>query len=677
MALTGTRRPAVFAGTFLAVGGLLSVALWELAAAVKPDILGDVSIGLRPWVSPYFHPFESGLLNYLFLAAGLAVAGLAAYLLLPRRDERPHQPARSAAAWPRWPFFLLISLIFIVLAVEPLKLFVGPVRLMNEYPEIFGTTVLDGREIPNQDFLSGVNRAPAELEAFFKANYLEYAHQVMGRGQINHIGHILNPLNEYGLGKPLSEVYLQYGLGNTLLFKLTMDLFGGISIENYYKCYLYYLLYYALFLAMLLYVFRDKVYALCAFSVVAFAYFSYNYIGFVLAPGIIPTIHFLDAAMVMALAAYLKEGGWLRLLMTALLASCAIFLNLQFGGMLAIAWGVALAVYGFEKRGKLVGGLFLVLPLLVAAISVRLFSPGSAGSGGIFKDYFSGYFSWSPPGWIVAATVLYFLLSYLFLLLARSSRSVEKYLYVFTFVYVQGLFVYFYWSGLINHLPIVFPFVTLQILLAAVMLERGEVCGLSVPPSAAVRLKLAGVTAALLLVAYAAKYFYLSAYGALAFRGNFEAHRTYEWKFDRARLLSTIPPEPIAESIAIIRKYATVPGIVLVSKYDNLLPFLSGRYSLLPHFELPWYLISDEKLSATVMRLKELRAEYVFADTDLERAGADPWAEVYSNEFIKNERTVRAGRMAELRALFGQVKGDYRLVEKGRLISVYKRLPGK
>lgn len=676
MALQGMRRPAVFAGAFLAVGGVFSAALWKLAAAVKPDILGDVSIGLRPWVNPYFHPFESGLLNYLFLASGLAVAGLAAYMLLPRTAERPYQPARSAAGWPRWPFFLLISLIFIVLAVEPLKLFVGPVRLMNEYPEIFGTTVLDGREIPNQDFLSGVNRDPAELEAFSKANYLEYTHQVMGRGQINHIGHILNPLNEYDLGKPLSEVYLQYGLGNTLLFKLTMDLFGGMSIENYYKCYLYYLLYYALFLAMLLYVFRDKVYALCAFSAVAFAHFSYNYIGFVLAPGIIPTIHFLDAAMAMALAAYLKEGGWQRLLMTAFLASCAIFLNLQFGSMLAIAWGVALAVYGFEKRGKLVGGLFLVLPLLVAAISVRLFSPGSAGSGGIFKAYFSGYFSWSPPGWIVAATVLYFLLSYLFLLLARSSRSVEKYLYVFTFVYVQGLFVYFYWSGLINHLPIVFPFVTLQILLAAIMLERGEVSGCFIPVATAEKLKIFGAVAAIVLVSAAGGYFYLSYGGVKKFRSTFSSHQVYLWDFKRANLISTMDPRPLAEAAVLMQKYS-VDAVAIISKYDNLLPFLAGRYSLMAHFEMPWYLISEERFQKAAVRLRQISPQYLFVDSDIDSRVSDPWALLYDQELARLERKAREGRLGELRALFDTVRADYKMVEKSPLIAVYKRIPGR
>ena len=40
------------------------------------------------------------------------------------------------------------------------------------------------------------------------------------------------------------------------------------------------------------------------------------------------------------------------------------------------------------------------------------------------------------------------------------------------FIYTQGLFVYFYWSGLTNHLPTVIPFAGLQIILMIYISER-------------------------------------------------------------------------------------------------------------------------------------------------------------------------------------------------------------
>ena len=105
-----------------------------------------------------------------------------------------------------------------------------------------------------------------KIKSFYFFNNLEYSHQNMTRGQINHIGHILNPISEYQLGKSLKNIYMQYGLGNTFLLKWTMDVFGGVSLENYYKCYVYYIFYFTLFLMMLFLLFKEKLYVLASFS---------------------------------------------------------------------------------------------------------------------------------------------------------------------------------------------------------------------------------------------------------------------------------------------------------------------------------------------------------------------------------------------------------------------------
>ena len=97
-----------------------------------------------------------------------------------------------------------------------------------------------------------------KYRSFVSRNFLENVFYNMSRGQINHIGHILNPINEYMLGKPIKEIYFQYGIGNTFIMKWTMELFGGISIENYYKCYIFYLIYFMTFLLMLFVLFEAK-----------------------------------------------------------------------------------------------------------------------------------------------------------------------------------------------------------------------------------------------------------------------------------------------------------------------------------------------------------------------------------------------------------------------------------
>ena len=80
----------------------------------------------------------------------------------------------------------------------------------------------------------------------------------MARGQINHIGHLLNPINEIMSGKPISKVYMQYGLGNTLAAKWIMQLTGRVSLDSYYKYYIFYIAYALLFLLMSYVIFKDR-----------------------------------------------------------------------------------------------------------------------------------------------------------------------------------------------------------------------------------------------------------------------------------------------------------------------------------------------------------------------------------------------------------------------------------
>lgn len=124
-----------------------------------------------------------------------------------------------------------------------------------------------------------------EIKRFYLYNSLEYSHQNMSRWQMNHIGHILNPLNEFVLGKPLKDIYIQYGLGRTFIIKWTMDLFGGISIDNYYKIYIYYVLYFIGFMGMLYILFRDPLYVLIGSLFLGGAYYFQGYIALMLAPG--------------------------------------------------------------------------------------------------------------------------------------------------------------------------------------------------------------------------------------------------------------------------------------------------------------------------------------------------------------------------------------------------------
>ena len=515
------------------------------------------------------------------------------------------------------------------------------------------------------------------IKKLFLANFWEYYHLNIGRGQINHIGHIYNPLNEYELGKPLSQIYMQYGLGNTLLMKWVMDLFGGISIENYYKCFLFYILYSIAFLAMLYILFRNPLYVLGAFSIHAFAFFRTGYVGFILGAGMIPTIHFLDVWVVIFLVLFFQQKNRIYLPIIFLLAGSSVFLNFKFGGFLAVSIFVSITLYISENINGSRKYLWIVVNLFAFIMALYLPSLFLGGtSDNYLKYYLLGYFSWPPKTIIVYFTILYLVASYFFLIFLKNRKLYLKYVYTFVFIYTQCLLLYFYWSGIWNHLPMILPFAGVQIFLMLYIMRE---IFMNDPKNIITGLRgitIGAVMLAILLIPYHVIEFYTQKKEVL---NGLLQHKTYSWELDRARVISTVDPTPIQEAIKLIRKYSQQkdPGIYLISKYDNILPFLAGRYSLMPHFELAYSLFSEDMIEEAADRIKSNQPEYIFADANLEMIRAeqsyDPWSKIFVSKFDRTERISRLNRYLGLQKLFKAVQGRYQKIEEGEMLWVYKQ----
>ncbi len=523
-----------------------------------------------------------------------------------------------------------------------------------------------------KNFLESIKQTDLKtMIQFYKSNALEYEHQNMQRGQINHIGHILNPINEYRIGRPVKDIYMQYGLGDTFIMKWTMDLFGGISIDNYYKCYVYYVIYSISFLLMLYLLFKDSLYIFGGFAFLAFAFFFQGFIGFMLAPGIIPTIHFLDAPAVILLLLFFRRNNVACLGLMVIFSLLAIIINRQFGMILEAAVIISFFLYVIENKKGSSRLLWLLTIFFMIFSGLAAFHYANTGTAGQTFSYFLlGFFSWPANSKIIISTICYFVVSYWFMFMLKDTRHYLKYLYLFVFMYTQGLFVYYYWSGLSNHLPTVVPFAGLQLLL---MIYIGET--LLFKDRAAIKKMLSGgMMLLLLLLAFAtmlsAKNYYRDKF---LFRKNFADHRTYNWRFERASLVSTIDPEPVRESISLIHKYsAKEKGLYIISRYDNLLPYLSGRYSLMPFFDMQWHLISGRETTAAVDNIRSHKPDYVFVDTNINNF-EDPWSKLFMSTADINERISRVGRYRELQKIFAAVSGDYEKIESGTLLSVYAR----
>jgi hypothetical protein len=517
------------------------------------------------------------------------------------------------------------------------------------------------------------------IKQFYLANRLEVSHQNMGRGQVNHIGHVLNPLNEYQLGKPVKDIYIQYGLGNTFVMKWIMDLFGGVSLQNYYKVYVLYTLYFALFIAMLVYLFKDGLYVLGAFLAVPVCFYLMGYTAYIVAPGIVPGIHFLDVPVLALLAAYLRRKRAVYVVVAGFFALLAVVMNGQFGAALSVSLLLALCFYAFEShRGKSLAiglaGLFVLFLGLI--FTLKLSKTGAIGD--MFSYFWTGMFSWPVRRVIILPTMAYLVVSYLFLFWMRQDRSGDKYLYIFVSIYSQLLLLYFYWSGLVNHLPPVLPFLWLQLFL---MLFIGQRKLLEARPVWADQVRMATLAftvLAFILLLPSGLHFYKE---KQRFLQNFQDHRSFHWTFDRASVVATIDPRIIQESISLIDRFSTAaqPAIFMLSKYDGLLPFLAHRHSAMPFFDLTSYLFSTREYTLALERIKRMRPRYLFVDTNIE-VRDDLWYRLYGKGEkgigYMMERASRLARYELLRRMFLEVENHYELVERGTLLSVYRLKDG-
>jgi hypothetical protein len=169
--------------------------------------------------------------------------------------------------------------------------------------------------------------------------------------------------------------------------------------------------------------------------------------------------------------------------------------------------------------------------------------------------------------------------------------------------------------------------------------------------------------------------FYLGEYGKIRFRDVFRTHDLYSWDLPKAKIQTTIDPKVMTKSIELIEKYSqNQKSISIISKYDNLLPFLADRYSLMSNFNLGAELFTQKEISQNVNILLQNRPKFLFVDSDFSNGEfVDLYSRLYSGVVMEAERTSRLAKYRDLSNIANAVLPGYRLLEKGQLLSVYER----
>ena len=518
------------------------------------------------------------------------------------------------------------------------------------------------------------NLKNVDLEAirqFFLKNQFENNHQNMGRGQVNHIGHVLNPINEYNLGKPTRDIYFQYGMGFTFLKKWVMELWGGVFLHHYYKTYLFYILYSLLFLALLIFLFRDPSYILAAFSILLICFYFLGYLGFFIAPGIIPSIHLFDTSALLCFLLFLRSRKGAFLGGAILLVLISTWININFGMALSLSLFLGLLLYALENEAGRKRVFLILLSLFQLLLNLAVVKAAST-SDFVFYYYLMGYLSWPAKNFIILCTMAYLAVSYGFLILIKNQRFYLKYIYLFILIYSQIILTYYFWSGLTSHLPPVISFAWMQLILTLHMLKEHVYGGNPRVARGTDKAIHALIVLCVFLLLMTGQKFYSE---KKVVTDNFRDHKAHQWELDRARVISTLPPEPFQNTIALIQRYSEPknPRVYFLAKYDGMIPFLANRYSAMPTFEMTGYIFSPRELEEAKKVIAEAKPPYLFVDRNIASTDKDPWAVLYRNPPFRNERASRFERYALLAKVFMEFREEYERIDESGLISVYKR----
>ncbi len=569
-----------------------------------------------------------------------------------------------------------------------------PIRLINDQWNIPESTYIQGTLVDNFDFLSqshllgssprydlrttlyGDSPHPAPTSffqdkkiqhEFLDRNSFELHWQILNRGVIHHHNHILGPVNELDLGKDIHQTFMQYGALNTLFFKSCLNLLGGISYQNYFKVfYSIYYLYYLLFFLIIWILFKPKM----ALSLMMIISFSLNSMGFNflnLGPGINPIRHFFDLLGIVLFYLYLFRRGHRYLILTYMVGLLGLANNTQTGLFFlgAVAGTHLLLLMMDSTRRNFLSFMTLFLALLA---SVFIYSTSKVGI-----DPVSHYFLQGLLGFPIEKTLMYsalFLVAFLYsvLLLTLSSKHPLVYWTLMLFLYAQGVFLYYVWGSDYQHFLVFLPILALSLFaFLKLALERS--------PSISRYQKEIHYT-----VLFVCTLFWVSGLSTYydskgTFDSVFRTHKTYQWDFDRARILSTMNPDYFRDSITLLQKYSPTSQCYILSKYDNFLPFLAKKYSAMPYFDVPMYLLTAREVDACIQLIKQDKPKFLFVDKDILRESA---SDIIPKEtpvigYLHDESLWRVQRLQHLKEIFLGVNADYKPVESSQLLTVYVR----
>jgi len=503
---------------------------------------------------------------------------------------------------------------------------------------------------------------------FLDKNRYEIHQQVLGRYIIHHHNFVLSPVNELSLGKEKNQINAQYGLGSAILINKLLSYTGGVSLHNWLKwCYLFYIIYFLLFVVVVNKVSESVAITSLVFIASLIIINNRGYDILLMPPGESPWRHFFDVVVLYFIYRYGVSQKLIYYVIALILSVASVYINPQIGMMVLLSVIAAGMIYSWHEKHF----FFLMIALSCMALLFGIMFYLQQGAQiGLTRYYIDGLVGIKIDSLYILGISLVFLMAYmgLYYLMQQRERS-DYFPLAYLLFYSQALMLYTVWHFDRNGITSRFFIYILTVILLVYKLSYNKNFKWQY-----FRFLKAGAIFVFLLVYLNSLLFVLK--GKKEYDDIFKSHKVYSWGLKRADIVSTIDPIYFKESIDLIRKYSLFKdGIYIISKYDNILPFLSEKYTEMPFIDMSWYFVTNKEVRNVLDLLRRNKPEYIYVDTDIYRNYNNDLIDIRIPKigYLSQESAWRVQRMKLLNLVFEGISNDYSLCEKGILISVYKR----
>ena len=549
-------------------------------------------------------------------------------------------------------FFLTIFLVPIIEIFYPF--ITNQIIIINEFLDI---PISSSFEIKDKT----TSISPIYLNASIDSLHLAYK-TLIGYFFHHHMNFLIPSFELY---ENFNTSIHQYGILTSIITGgLCKLLFGNISLASYFSVlYSMYIIFYTLIFYLIWIILKNKILLIPASLLLYLFLYIVGFESYYMTPTLNPIRQLLFPVIFLLCFYYFKDYNSKKYNKILLLIIISYFINSQFT-LLFILSLIILKVGLFliyklnenqKKHLKLTIFLFIILIGLNISYSFN------------YSNSFSEYFIILGPVLDINSYVfLLFFISVLPSICIRLWKGENFEFVTLVSIYFSLSMIYYVWNPSMNHFsPISWPWVIIVILYCDEIYHEKILVNYQ---------SFIVLLVAFALICYEARAnFYIAKKNY--YDKTIEVSQVFNWDTENSQIKSTIDDIYINDACNLFEKYSDKKNITMLSLHDSYLPFVCGysnkNYSMQVGLNLP----TKKEERELISYYEKTSVETIFVDNLLLNIEENS---EYDLTLIQVSSIVGIDKIIHLKYFSDLVKKiitkyDYRLIEKGKKLSVFKR----